>query len=108
MGKTVIAIKEPNKQIETVLTTGELEELQKIVGGYLEIFPFENGINCWCNEEGKLQNLEPNFGYYNDIIVGTVFFSREEDESGGLKSLTLDDIVYLRQLFGYEEMIEEC
>ena len=99
MKQIAIAIKEPNKPIQMVNTTGELEDLQKIVGGYLEYIPFENGMLLWCNEEGKLLDLQPNFGYHNDIIVGTVFFSRDNRKCE-IASLKVDDIVYLRRMFG--------
>jgi len=37
-----------------------LEELQKLVGGYIEVFTMNNGDNLIWNEEGMLQNLPIN------------------------------------------------
>ncbi len=36
------------------------ESLQKIVGGYLEYICIEEGIDLWCNEEGRILNLPLN------------------------------------------------
>lgn len=93
----VIGVKKPGEQVEFVNTTGELKELQNIVGGYVETFPFKNGIRCWCNEEGKIHNLPPNFYFCGDCIVGTVFFSRDDDCD--IASLTSDDCAYLKLIF---------
>lgn len=38
----------------------QLEELQKIVGGYIEIINLFNGKILVVNEEGKLKGLEQN------------------------------------------------
>ena len=98
MSEIVIAVKEPGRTVEGLNTTGELEELQSIVGGYLETFPFYNGMRLWCNEEGKLMGLDSNFWFYGDVIVGTVFFTRD-DGDGGIASLTKEDIEYLKKIF---------
>jgi hypothetical protein len=37
-----------------------LESLQKLVGGYLERIPLEVQVDVWCNEDGKLWELEEN------------------------------------------------
>ena len=99
MSEIVIGVKAPGKQVEGLNTTGDLKELQSIVGGWLECIPFEKGMWLWCNEEGKLIGLESNFWYYGDVIVGTVFFSRSDGE-GGMASLTKEDIKYLQNLLG--------
>ena len=38
----------------------ELEDLQKAVGGYIEVVPLSETAAIVCNEEGKLLNLRPN------------------------------------------------
>lgn len=58
-----------------------LENLQKIVGGYIEIVPnrYTDAI-MYCNEEGKLEDLESNFFIFEndtdddciDVILGPV------------------------------------
>lgn len=57
-----------------------LEQMQKVVGGYIEIVRLKNGWLVVCNEEGKLLGLEENpiatlvcnVNGFNDFIVGDV------------------------------------
>lgn len=45
----------------------ELEDLQKAVGGYIEVvYPFEDLVGIIVNEEGKLIGSEPNRAIYTD------------------------------------------
>jgi len=69
-------------------STPSLEELQKLVGGYIEAVPHwdrQAGLPCvaWCNEEGKLDELPVNVrataAWYvtlgqrvDDVLVGNV------------------------------------
>lgn len=58
----------------------QLEQMQKVVGGYIEIVRLKNGWLVVCNEEGKLIGLEENpvatlvcnVNGFNDLIVGDV------------------------------------
>lgn len=68
-------------------TDFQLEELQNIVGGYIEIIRFEDNIMV-LNEEGKLMRLPYNQyatdlfrKYYNtnDFIVGDVLICKSEE-----------------------------
>ena len=84
---------------ETEIGT-ELEDLQKIVGGYIEI-PFlghklcDNGIDVIINEEGKLiGGLKPEIavvderhGSILDIVYGNCIFA-SHDEAGETIGLT--------------------
>jgi len=51
-----------------------LEDLQRAVGGYIEILSLGDKMYLVVNEEGKLQNLHTNEAatmiYGHDIIVG--------------------------------------
>lgn len=67
-----------------------LEAQQKLVGGYIQMIGFGDGIAMICDEEGKLKGYEPNFAIPGDMIVGTVFFCRTDDE-GECASLTEED-----------------
>lgn len=92
-----------------VLSNGELkvknigtglEDLQKIVGGYIEI-PFlskvlhDNGIDVIINEEGKLiDGMKPEIAIVNekqgnilDIVYGNCVFA-SHDEEGNTIALT--------------------
>lgn len=75
-----------------------LEELQKIVGGYIEI-PFlsrvfnENKINIIINEEGKLiEGLEPEIAIIDgatqrvlDIVYGNCIFASHDYEGNTIE-----------------------
>lgn len=96
-----------------VLSNGELkereiksglEELQKIVGGYIEI-PFlskkffDNEIDIIINEEGKLlDNMKPEIAIVNeahgnilDIVYGNCIFASHDNE-GNTVSLSDEQI----------------
>lgn len=37
--------------------SGELRELQRLVGGWIEYVPTEQDVTLYCNEEGKIEGL---------------------------------------------------
>tara|TARA_R100000458_G_C8277761_1_gene253414 strand:+ start:6242 stop:6496 length:255 start_codon:yes stop_codon:yes gene_type:complete len=55
-----------------------LKQLQKLVGGYIEVYHMEDGRQLVINEEGKMMNLQHNQtatdllpnNFYNDTVVG--------------------------------------
>jgi predicted RNA-binding protein len=57
-----------------------LQELQKIVGGYIEPVTFPNGVIMICNEEGKFNGSKPNFKLNYDVIMGDVIFLESDGE----------------------------
>ena len=57
----------------------ELETLQQIVGGYIEVLPFNNCLII-CNEDGKYLGLKPNLKIGFDVIVGTIIVCGREGE----------------------------
>lgn len=66
-------IKRPDEKYGHVTHISDrLENLQKTVGGYIETVPAIQGAVIICNEEGKLQGLEPNMWYFHDRLVGTI------------------------------------
>lgn len=79
-----IVVKKAGQNPEIIKIKGELHEMQKIVGGYIEAFNVTDDILCVCNEEGKLNGLSPNFRFNGDVIAGDVFFcsAGEEDFEG--------------------------
>ena len=47
-----VVLAEPGKKAKVT----EIENLQKIVGGYIEcVYPFGDNVGIICNEEGKLE-----------------------------------------------------
>ena len=81
----------------------EYEDMRRIVGGYLEVFPLPNGLTLWLNEEGKLIDLPPNFVLngvgWQEWIVGNVFFTGGADEEGETMGLDPAQEEFLRQMF---------
>ena len=73
MTKIKCIIKRPDEKYGHVTHISDrLENLQKTVGGYIETVPAIQGAVIICNEEGKLQGLEPNMWYFHDRLVGTI------------------------------------
>lgn len=86
-----------------------LEAMQAVVEGYIEmVYPWEDDAVLVCNEEGKLIGLPMNralhdeHGFAVDMIHGTFFIARVEDDAE-LHSLTEDQIKHYMNLFGGAE-----
>lgn len=89
-----------NGELKNQEIGNELEDLQKIVGGYIEI-PFlsqkflDNGIDVIINEEGKLIDgmkaeiaiVDEKSGSILDIVYGNCIFA-SHDEAGETIGLT--------------------
>ncbi len=101
-----VAIKEPGQPMREALIKNELSEFQKLVGGYIEtICPLENkNIVAVVNDSGKIHKLAPNFKWRNDIIVGTVVFTKSNDD-GEFVSLNKNDI---KQIEAFINNAENC
>lgn len=67
-------VKRPDSKLYSTWISNNLENLQRFVGGYIEVVHVTQNIVMICNEEGKLRNLEPNFRWLYDVIVGPVIF----------------------------------
>jgi len=100
------------KQIEVVPFDPELKYLQNLVGGYIEHYIIDEGLNnqfidMWIDEEGKLKDgLQPSFalcrdGQLYDVIFGNCVFSKYNRE-GETLGLDQDEVVvvlkYLEEL----------
>jgi uncharacterized protein YuzE len=75
-----VLVKRPFENFEIIEIKGELEEYQKIVGGYIETYRIDDEYLLICNEEGKLIGLEPNMLYRGDEIVGPIIFAKYNHE----------------------------
>lgn len=91
------AIKDPGKAWRHVNFQVNLKNLNEVVGGYIEAVPnLLTEAVMYCNEEGKLHDLEPNFYVYQDaemkqpfdIIVGSVIMFGPRDKDGNETDLT--------------------
>lgn len=91
-----VVIAEPMKEAYVTTIKNELEELQKIVGGYIEPLDFTLGADnvcIICNEEGKCEGLPLNRsmaheGKIWEIIAGTMIIVGDDYENGEFISLT--------------------
>jgi hypothetical protein len=81
-----------------------LENLQKAVGGYIEAVRITDSIVMWVNEEGKLNDLAPNFNLNGvgdmllDVVVGDVVITGCNGE-GDTLSLSYDNVEELKKRF---------
>ena len=66
-----VMICEPGKSPRPTTIKNTLEELQNIVGGYIETHTFETDACVICNEEGRLRNLAPCMKFLGTEFVGT-------------------------------------
>lgn len=105
---TVLLV-EPEKYPRTVEIGTDLEDLQKVVGGYIEVtYPFEDNVGVIMNEEGKVNGLPLNRalrddeGKIYDVVAGPFLVVGLTEESFG--SLTLDQMVKFEQQFHQPEM----
>ena len=88
-----------------------LEEMQKAVGGFIQIlYPFEDPVALVCNEEGKLLRLPANralrdeSGAVYDIVCGTFFLCGAPPDSDTLGSLTEEQVSRYEQRFARPEL----
>jgi hypothetical protein len=105
---------EPNKKPSVVYIKPELEEMQRLVGGYIEEYmPFDDEVAIICNEEGKINGMPLNRAIYDesdgkrgvmlDIIAGNFFLAYAPYESENFKSLTPEMIKKYTKRFQYPE-----
>lgn len=81
---------------------GELETMQKLVGGYIEVVNLSDYVVLIYNEEGRMLGLPINKYIQNFVwftIVGNCFICRVN--GGEFDSLTDDDIKDIKILEGY-------
>ena len=88
-------IKEPGKAGHVIEVKNELEELQRIVGGYIEVHQLFPNLAVICNEDGRLQGLPYNCEICGIIFVGTILLA-------GVDGPEFDDVP-----MEFAELIEE-
>lgn len=97
-----ILVSDPDGSFRIIETPGKLDDLQGLVGGYLEAVTLEN-FHIYLNEEGKMQGLPPNgesslmLEHYlpgftaHDTLVGPVLWLASTD-SGDSASCPIEII----------------
>lgn len=81
-----------------------LEDMQNMVGGYIERLGLGADVDVWLNDIGKLIGLPINFGLavndeVVDVICGDVFFAGINHDTGETIGLTEAQINWLKQKF---------
>lgn len=96
----------PGMSADAIEIESDLESLQEIVGGYIEIvWPFNDNAAIICNEEGKILGLEKNRpihdedGLVYDIVCGTMIIAGDDEDSGEFVSLTDNQIAYYKKYY---------
>ena len=81
------------------MDTITLEDLQGAVGGWIETAVEGDGFMIFCNEEGRIYGLAPNFvrPFDGEVIVGPVIAVGMDDE-GMERGLSTDEVLEVVQL----------
>lgn len=110
-------VKKVEGEYEEIILKEEnrLEEMQKIVEGYIEGVCVraldERNITLTINEEGKLINLKPSYMMIDendeiiDIIVGNCIFLGYDSETGEDVSLTDKQIKFIKKEYELNSFI---
>lgn len=100
---------EPGQLARTMELTHELGEMQKAVGGDIEVYsPFDDACIV-CNEEGKINGMEYNRAIYDEngemieAIFGPFFICDGSGEDFG--SLTDEQLKRYEQKFRFPERL---
>ena len=106
-----ILVVEPQKEPQIKEITDDLQEMQAIVGGLIQImYPFPEEVALVCNDEGKLLGLPLNRGLRDengnlyDIVSGTFFLCGAPVDSDSFTSLTLEQIEKFERRFRTPEI----
>ena len=102
---------EPGKVPRRLELNHRLEEMQKAVGGFIQIlYPFGEPVALVCNEEGKLLGLPANralrdeSGAVYDIVCGTFFLCGAPPDSDTLEGLTEEQASRYERRFARPEL----
>lgn len=102
---------EPGKRPEERMIDGSLENLQRLVGGNIEVYaPFDEDVAIICNEEGKIDGLPLNRAVCGedsrtmDIIAGSFFICATPADSDSFGSLNDRQVKAYAEKFRYPEL----
>lgn len=108
--KIKVVLLEPFRPARTAEIDASLEGMQKIVGGLIEPFyPFEEEVCIVCNDESKINGMQPNRsvkdgdGVMVDFIFGPAFICDCRGES--FDSLSEEQIGRYSKMFRYPERL---
>ena len=108
---TVVMV-EPGKRAVPCQLGTTLEDMQKAVHGYIEVFhPVSEPVCYVCNEEGKINGMDPNRAVYDDnghmidFICGPFFICGERGDE--FVSLTEEEVARLTKKYLLPEAIAQ-
>lgn len=78
MAKINVWIKDPGKPARHVWISDTLENLQKTVDGYIEIYPIDYNTIVICDEEGMFNNKRFNVMLQGMPLLGTIIIAGTE------------------------------
>ena len=88
-----ILLKRVGLKPKELVIPNTLEAKQELVHGMIEnVYLDSLGVNLICNEEGKLEDMNPNLSLFYDYIAGDCFFIGDDFANAGYKSLTDEEI----------------
>lgn len=80
MNKIKVLIKRPGEPPRSVWISDTLENLQRTVGGYIEIVTLQRGLVVICDEEGRLKGKPYNCTVGGVSFVGDIVIAGQEGE----------------------------
>lgn len=80
MNKIKVLIKRPGEPPRSVWINDTLENLQRTVGGYIEIVTLQRGLVVICDEEGRLKGKPHNCTVRGVEFVGDIVIAGQEGE----------------------------
>ncbi len=97
---------EPNKLPKELEIENKLETFQQLVDGNIECVYLQNknDVVLICNDEGKINGMKWNRDIGFDIIAGPFLIVGDDYENADFKSLTDEQILDYKILFGKESI----
>lgn len=104
--KIKVLVVEPHAKPYVAILDNDLESLQAMVGGSIELVSLSDSAELICNEEGKIYDLPANRVVGHDVIAGR-FIIVGCDESEHFISLSDNEIQDYSEQFKEPKMIDQ-
>lgn len=107
MDRISVYVKDPGKKLEERQLKNELDSLQRMVGGYIEVVTLTNGIVVICDEEGRLKG-RPHSAYLDGVdFCGTIILAGTDGEEFSDCPLSMEEILKTYPYLGSDAGEEE-
>lgn len=102
-----VIYKEPHGNPKKIKLINTLEEMQKIVGGCIDVIRYKDAFLI-CNKFGKKENLEPNLMLNDITIYGSFFIVGDDHKKADFISLSEEQILrFINELEGESQIEDE-